>query len=437
MKDAHGYQLTGCNSEAQALLDQALAQFRCLHAESLATTEATLQASPELVMGHVLHAWLYLLGTEAAALPVARTSYEHALELPHNDREARHLQALRQLLDGRWHAAGRVLEDLSIDYPHDMLALQAGQQIDFFTGDARMLRDRIARVLPDWSLEVPGYHALLGLYAFGLEETGDYRLAERYGREAIALQPDDAWAQHAVAHVLEMQGRREEGIAWMRGNPAWQQDSMLAVHNWWHLALFHLELGEVDEVLALFDGPINGGGSTLALDLVDAAALLWRLHLQGVELGTRWQAVADDWTALGAVGQYAFNDAHAMMAFVGAGRVDAAAAVLEAQRQALGGTADNQRFSAEVGLPLCLALQAFGDGDYRRCVELLRPIRSIAQRFGGSHAQRDLLDLTLLEAALRGGQLALGRALAAERLQAKPHNGVARRYSQRAAELAA
>ena len=100
-------------------------------------------------MGHVLHAWLYLLGTEAAALPVARTSYERALELPHNDREARHLQALRQLLDGRWHAAGRVLEDLSIDYPHDMLALQAGQQIDFFPGDARMLRDRISRAILD------------------------------------------------------------------------------------------------------------------------------------------------------------------------------------------------------------------------------------------------------------------------------------------------
>lgn len=71
MKDAHGYQLTGCNGEAQALLDQALAQFRCLHAASLATTEVALQASPELVMGHVLHAWLYLLGTEAAALPEA------------------------------------------------------------------------------------------------------------------------------------------------------------------------------------------------------------------------------------------------------------------------------------------------------------------------------------------------------------------------------
>jgi len=160
MKDAHGYQLTGCNGEAQALLDQALAQFRCLHAASLATTEAALQASPELVMGHVLHAWLYLLGTEAAALPVARASRDRALALPHNEREARHLHALGLLMDGRWYAAGRALEDLSVDYPHDLLALQAGHQIDFFTGDARMLRDRIARVLPDWSLPQGICHAV-------------------------------------------------------------------------------------------------------------------------------------------------------------------------------------------------------------------------------------------------------------------------------------
>src|SRR5690554_3848855 len=139
MKDAYGYPLTGCNSEAQALLDQSLAQFRCLHADSLATTEAALQASPELVMGHILNAWLHLLGTEAAATPVALASLERARALPCNDREGRHLQALQLLADGHWYAAGRALEDLSIDYPHDVLALQAGHQIDFFTGDARML----------------------------------------------------------------------------------------------------------------------------------------------------------------------------------------------------------------------------------------------------------------------------------------------------------
>ncbi|WP_313523940.1 tetratricopeptide repeat protein [Stutzerimonas kunmingensis] len=415
MKDAHGYQLTGCNSEAQALLDQALAQFRCLHAESLTTTEATLQASPELVMGHVLHAWLYLLGTEAAALPVARASYEHALELPHNDREARHLQALRQLLDGRWHAAGRVLEDLSIDYPHDTLALQAGQQIDFFTGDARMLRDRIARVLPDWSLEVPGYHALLGLYALGLEECGDYRLAERYGREAIALQPDDAWAQHAVAHVLEMQGRREEGIAWMRGNPAWQQDSMLAVHNWWHLALHHIELDDCDTALALFDGPVNGRQSTLALELIDASALLWRLQLRGVDAGDRWAGVAERWAAMATDGNYAFNDFHAAMAFACAGRDDLLGLLRAAQQRACARDDDNARFTAQIGAPGVEAVVAFVEGDNTRCVERLRSIRNQAQRFGGSHAQRDLVDQTLIAAAERDGQQRLARALQRER----------------------
>lgn len=166
-----------------------------------------------------------------------------------------------------------------------------------------MLRDRIARVLPDWSLEMPGYHALLGLYAFGLEESGDYRLAERLGREAVALQPDDAWAQHAVAHVLEMQGRREEGIAWMRGNPAWQQDSMLAVHNWWHLALHHLEMDDFDSVLALFDGPLNGHGSTLALELIDASALLWRLQLRGwrsASAGPAWPSAGRRWPRMAA-----------------------------------------------------------------------------------------------------------------------------------------
>lgn len=416
MKDAHGYQLTGCNGEAQALLDQALAQFRCLHAASLATTEAALQASPELVMGHVLHAWLYLLGTEAAALPVARASRDRALALPHNEREARHLHALGLLMDGRWYAAGRALEDLSVDYPHDLLALQAGHQIDFFTGDARMLRDRIARVLPDWSLEVPGYHALLGLYAFGLEESGDYRLAERLGREAVALQPDDAWAQHAVAHVLEMQGRREEGIAWMRGNPAWQQDSMLAVHNWWHLALHHLEMDDFDSVLALFDGPLNGHGSTLALELIDASALLWRLQLRGVEVGQRWSGVAERWAAMAADGCYAFNDFHAAMAFACAGRDDLLDLLHDAQRRACGRADDNARFTAQVGAPAVAAVEAFVEGDHARCIDRLRGIRNQAQLFGGSHAQRDLIDQTLIVAAQRAGQQGLARALQRERL---------------------
>lgn len=415
MKDAHGHQLTGCNAQALALLERGLAQLRCFRNDPLASVDAALEASPELVMGHVLRAWLYLMSSEGSAVAEARAALVSARALPHNDREARHLQAVAQLVEGQWLLAARSLEDLSIEYPHDLLALQVGHQLDFFTGEARMLRDRIARVFPAWSADVPGYHALLGMYAFGLEECGDYRLAERLGRQAVALEPADAWAQHAVAHVLEMQNRREEGIAWMRGNRAWQQDNMLAVHNWWHLALYHLELGDIASVLELFDTAIDGHHPQIALELVDGSALLWRLQLRGVDVRQRWQGLAERWAALADEGHYAFNDLHACMAFAGAGRDDLLDRVRQAQARALQRDDDNAWMTRTIGAPAIDALLAFTAGRYDRCVELLRTIRNRAHGFGGSHAQRDLLDQTLLVAARRGSQASLATALERER----------------------
>jgi hypothetical protein len=304
------------------------------------------------------------------------------------------------------------------------------------TGKTRMLRDRIARALPAWGPGMPGYHAVLGMHAFGLEETGNYQRAEALGRKAVELESRDGWAQHAVAHVMEMQSRQREGIAWMRSDPeAWSKDSFFAVHNWWHLALYHLDLGEVDQVLALFDGPIYGSRSTVVLDMVDASALLWRLFLRGIAVGDRWNAVADNWGPIAAAGNYAFNDAHAMMAFVGAGRSRACEVVLEAQAAAMERGGDNALFTREVGHPVAKAVKAFGDGNYAETVRLLRQIRNIAHIFGGSHAQRDVLDLTLIEAAVRPGEKALAVALAAERGEVKPRSPLARLYVQRAAEM--
>ena len=416
MKNSVGYDLSGANGQGLDALEQGLHELRCYIGDPVASVERALAASPELVMGHVLKAYLHLLGTEPAGLPVARAAHEAALALPANDRERRHLQAIGLLTDGRWREAGRALEDLSVEYPRDGLALQAGHSIDFFTGDSRMLRDRIARALPSWSRDMTGYHAVLGMYAFGLEETADYARAEAAGRQSVELEPRDTWGQHAVAHVMEMQDRRREGIAWMRGNvDGWSRDSFLSVHNWWHLALFHLGLGEVDEVLSHYDGPIYGKHSPIILEMIDASAMLWRLRLRGVDVGNRWEAVADQWTPVATAGNYAFNDVHAMMAFVGAGRSRSAEAVLEAQRAAMGGTGDNVDFTREVGYPAARAIKAFGDGNYGETVALLRPIRSYSHRYGGSHAQRDLIDLTLIEAAARAGQEKLAAALRAER----------------------
>ena len=243
-----------------------------------------------------------------------------------DERERAHLAAARALADGRWREAGLRLEDLSIRHPRDTLALQVGHQIDFFRGDSRMLRDRIARALPAWDPGVPGWHAVLGMHAFGLEETGDYAAAEAQGRRSVELEPRDSWAWHAVAHVHEMRNAPRDGIAWLEPTRApGRRAASWACHNTWHLALYHLELDQHDEVLRLYDEAIGGTGSPVVLDLLDASAMLWRLHLRGVAVGDRFDAIADRWAAVGGAGQYAFNDLHAMIAFVGAGRAQPAA----------------------------------------------------------------------------------------------------------------
>lgn len=434
--DDLGLVYSGASADSLALYRRALHQFACYIEDPVASVDGALAESPGFVMGHVLKAYLHLLGTEPAAIAVAAGCLGAAQGLPANARERGHLDAVSRMVAGQWHRAGRLLEDVAIDYPRDSLALQAGHLCDFYVGNSRLLRDRIARALPAWSPTMPGYHAIIGMHAFGLEEMSDYARAEAQGRAAVELEPRNGWAWHAVAHVMEMQCRTRDGIAWLRGSPdVWSADSFFKVHLWWHLALYHLELGEIEEVLALFDGPIHGERSPMVLDLIDASALLWRLHLRGINVGQRWATVADGWQPLANAGNYAFNDVHAVMAFVGAQRFDRVATVLETQQSVTQRNDDNEAFTREVGHPLTLAINAFGQGRYDECVRLIRDIRDIAHRFGGSHAQRDLLDLTLIEAALRAGQHALATALCAERLTTRGHSPLTRQLVARCEPL--
>ena len=437
LKDIRGLDLTGATANALAPYEAAVADLQCYRGDPVSGVDAAIEAAPGFAMAHALKAWLHLLGTEPSGLPVARAAHAEAAAAAGTARERGHVAAIGHLVEGRWHDAGRVLEDVTIDAPRDALALLAGHQIDFFTGHSRMLRDRISRALPEWDEGVPGFHSILGMHAFGLEETGAYDRAEAEGRRGVELEPRDGWSQHAVAHVLEMQSRQEDGIAWMRANPsAWATDSFFQVHNWWHLALYHHDIGDYDAVLALFDGEMGAGRSGVVLDMVDASALLWRLELRGVEVGGRWRALADSWAEAAATGSYAFNDAHAVMALVGAGRRDAATAVIAAQSEAMAREDDNAAFTREVGHAVARAILAFGDGDYARTVALLRPIRSIAHRFGGSHAQRDVIDLTLIEAAFRSGKAKLAAALASERVEARHESPLAQLFIRRAAGMA-
>lgn len=437
VKDRLGLTLSGADEAAAVHYERGVSELQRFVGDPVGSADKAIAEAPGFVMAHVLKGWLYGLATEREALAVTRDCHAAAASLAATAREKAHVAALGRLVAGRWHEAGHILSELTAEHPLDVLALQAGHQIDFFTGNAPMLRDRIASAMPAWGKGMPGYHAILGMQAFGFEEMGDYIRAEALGREAVGLEPRDGWAQHAVAHVMEMQSRQRDGIAWMSGNTdAWTQESFFQVHNWWHLALFHYDLGDTDEVLALYDGPIYGEQSKLALNMVDASALLWRLNLGGVDVGDRWASLAANWAPMATSGNYAFNDAHAMMAFVGAGLEAPARAMLDAQREAIARDDDNAAFTRDVGHPVTLAIKAFGEGRYGETVRLLEPVRAIAHRFGGSHAQRDVIELTLIEAALRAGDDALAVKLASARNHARPSSPLSGLFVQRAALLA-
>ena len=438
LQDSRGVPVSTSIRAALDRYETAVDRLHSYFRDPLAEIDAALAEDPGFIMGHCLRGTLMALATERAAEAPLRESVAaaEALAAGANERERGHIAALKAWAQGDFAGAvdawGRVAES----WPRDSLALQAAHLGDFYLGHTALLRDRIACALPGWDDSVPGYGYVLGMQAFGLEETGDYRAAEVTGRRAVALQPRDPWAIHAVAHVMEMEGRLPEGVDWLTGRTGdWAPDNMFAFHNWWHLSLYHLDLGETGTVLRLYDEAIRPQPSPVALETLDATALLWRLHLRGVDGGARWADLADTWAPMAEDGYYAFNDMHAMMAFVATGRDADADRLLAAQARSIAAGGTNAMMTAEVGLPVCRALRAFGAGDYGTAVDLLAPVRAVAHRFGGSHAQRDVLALTLVEAALRGGRADLAQALATERTDAKPGSPFNWRLSARALRL--
>ena len=439
LTDCRNMPVSTANHEALDRYEEAEDLFLSYFADPLVVIGDALADDPTFVMGHCFRAGLMLVSSEGSAATELEKSVKAGESLwdDANDRERGHIVAARAWLDGDFASAIRLYGDLLRDYPRDTLALQVAHIGDFLLGQQTMLRDRVARVLPHWDETVPGYSYLLGMRAFGLEETNDFVAAESAGRRALDINPKDPWAIHAVAHVMEMQGRLADGVAWLDHRAEnWAPENMFAYHNWWHLALFHLDLGETDRVLELYDTRIHPEPTSVAMELLDASSLLWRLQLRGVDVGDRWQGLADSWGEILEAGYYGFNDFHAMMTFVAAGRADAADDLLAKLAECAAGERTAAMINREVALPLCRALQAFSKGDYSECVNLIEATRPRAVLFGGSNAQRDVIGLTQVEASLRGGMRSTARSLAAERTHYKPSNPFNWQLTARVFELA-
>ena len=423
--DAHGNVATG-DTNAIALYDAALDRLLRFHPDVIEQSGRLVSEHPECAMGHALAAYLGLMSTESGDAEAARASASLLRAGPATPRERAHLAAIDAWSGGDWHGAARLLDQLLVQWPTDVLAIIFGHQLDFFVGDAHNLRDRVGRSLLAFDPSHPHVGFVKGMYAFGLEEAGHYQAAEASGRAALEAHPDDVWAVHAVVHAFEMQGRVDDGIRFLTERERdWGSGNLFTVHNWWHLGLFQLEAGRPGTALDIYDREIHHSQSAgIALEMLDASAMLWRLMLDGVDTGARFAALADGWANWSdGDSWYVFNDLHATMAFVGAGRMDEARQLVArstdvVQRPSV--ASDSNRWMTEaVGLPACRAVIAFSEERYDDVLNELIPIRSTFNRFGGSHAQRDVLQRTIVESAIRSGNSLLARALLRERLSAR------------------
>ncbi|GAA4508868.1 MULTISPECIES: tetratricopeptide repeat protein [Nonomuraea] len=424
--DQHGLAVSGAGRAAVRHYDRAVDALLHFRPEVEAETAAALAEAPGFPMANVLSAYLGLLTTEPAPAREARERFAAFLRRADptawSPRERAHAEAAGALLGGDLTRCGALLARITERHPRDALALAAGHQVDFFTGDARSLRDRIGGALSAWHDDDPHYGHLLGMYAFGLEEAGHYDRSEEVGLRAVELNRRDVWGIHTVAHTYEMQGRFGDGIRFLDERVGdWSTGTFFNVHTWWHYTLYALERGETGRVLDIYDAVLAGGET--AMQLLDASALLWRLYLEGVVPDGRWAALADAWPDKMDEACHAFNDMHAVMAYVGAGRAGEAERLIAAReayvREPRPGVT-NQAMTARVGLPVCRALVAYGRGDHDRVVELLQPVRHRVNEAGGSHAQRDAVQRTLLESALRAGRHELARVLVSERVHLRP-----------------
>jgi tetratricopeptide (TPR) repeat protein len=410
-------------SNTDAALDQAIGEYLGLIGDPVATLGAALAQDPSFILGHTTIAALNTLGGVPGDAPVVREALAaaDALAPDASPRERLHISAANAWAEGDIEGAAVFWETALKTDPADLLALRLAHDTHFFLGAAAKLRDVPVSVLPAYATGTRARGFVLGMAAFGLEETGDYEAAEKAGRAAADINPADSWGVHAVAHVLEMQDRGADGIAWLRGlEPHWAPATGLAVHQYWHLALFLIEQGRLDEVLELYDSRIQAHEGSMILDLVDAAALLWRLELLGVDVGARWQSLVPLWSAHAEAHVLAFNDIHIAFTLAAAGE-QAGADALEASILAYAARADgtNAKISQSLGLPLIQALRAFRAGDFARTVVLLGPIYTDLAPVGGSNAQRDLFIQTLGIAAFKTGDLELVRKVAAERRRLK------------------
>jgi tetratricopeptide (TPR) repeat protein len=411
--DSRGLSLTAPGSAAVERFDALMNDLYYYRLGIQDRLVALLEEFPEFPLAHVLLGFSLMTEGTLEAPPKARACLAKAEALPANRRERLHQEALRAWIAQDCSARAAAWEQILMEWPIDLLAFRQYTGTLFWSGDKRHQAEVTMGMAPHWDSGIPGYGHFLSAHAFAMEEVGQYTLAENAAREALAIEPQDLWALHALAHVLEMQGRLDEGVELLGEAAKFLNNyNLFRGHLWWHLSLFLFSQSRFDEVLDLFDREIYPKTSTFYLDIQNGASVLARLEFQGVDVGTaRWERLAQASLQIADRCTLWFTAMHHVMALTRSGRISAARSTLDYLDAA--GLHSTQ---AALARDLSQAAKAFYEHKPGEALERMLVLRQSHGDLGASHAQQDLYDQIMVVAALQLGDLARVRQLLKARL---------------------
>ena len=434
--DLHGLAISTTSDEASAAFNRAVIGYLKYRADTADHLARAIATDPDFALAHCLHGYFAMSSFNQANVRIAEEDSRtaRALSAHSTARESAHVEALDAWIIGDLDRTIGIWEQILAEYPTDVLAFRLAHFVNFWRGRPEAMCASAERVRPHWGSELPGYGTLLSCLCFAHEECGDYALAEPAGWEALDIDCADFWGTHALAHVMEMMGREGDGIALLdRSERHWAGGNNLLHHLAWHRALFHYERREFDIVLDLYDrrfrnlsSPLTSAVPDLYIDVQNAASMLFRLERQGVDIGDRWNELAD--RAEQRIGDClsAFTLPHWMMALAATGRGAASDQMLASMDAFGAGSGPHREVVGKVALPFSEAVLAHRRGEHARAVALMRPALNRMHALGGSHAQRDVLLQLYADSALKANRpdevevaLALagaGRRPAAERV---------------------
>ena len=420
-RDRYDLPLTTASDRAAAhYLDGVDRMLSAWHGAGEAFDQAIAE-DPGFALAHIARARVHQLNMEGAE---ARALAARARELAANAtmREIRHIEITAAVIEGKARLAMGDAEAHLDEYPRDALILSLllgafglyafSGRPDHDTAKLAICERHASHYGEDWWF--------LSYLGWSHTEAGNLSTGRTLTERAMSLRSANANAAHSLSHAMFEQGDMEAGRTFLaQWLPAHDRLSFLHGHLWWHVALMALDAGDFDGALAIYEQQIKPAGRPFPpLNIyTDGASLLWRLSLAGkAGLEPHWRDVAAYGDKHFPQAGAHFADVHYALvaAAMGSEALDTRLAQLEA-REASGKLAPGSS-----AIDICRGVRAFAAGDNDHAIHLLEPVMSEVVRFGGSHAQRELWEDTLIVAYLRGGYGDKANRLISTRLERRP-----------------